>query len=541
MTRIRCAVYTRKSTEEGLEQGFNSLDAQREACEAYIASQRHEGWVLLKTRYDDGGTSGGHLDRPALQRLMRDIDENRVDQIVVYKIDRLTRSLADFARLVDRLDAANASFVSVTQSFNTATSMGRLTLNVLLSFAQFEREVTAERIRDKIAASKKRGLWMGGYVPLGYDAAGRTLTINEAEAKTVRRLFDLYEKHLAVNNVAKEAASLGLRSKRYITKSGRDQGGRALSRGHIHKILTNPLYAGRIAHKGESYDGQHKAIIAPEHWQRIQDLMQQGRTQQRGKANSGRPTLPLAGKLIDDKGERLSPVHTNKRGKRYEYYISQSLKIPGDAETKASGWRLPARALEQKIAKAITVNVRQTAPRGLLKDCDAATIEGVINRARQDGFDALSLIEKVTLAPGKLSICLEPERFATVFKVSQNVINADLLTFETSFTLRRRGVETKLMVEGEVAPRDETLLRNIALGRQFLANIKTGQSTQEIAEAQGLSRKRVQQILEFAFLSPNTIQRALDANLPDWMTTDWCLNHEISAEWAEQAELLSTP
>lgn len=224
--------------------------------------------------------------------------------------------------------------------------MGRLTLNVLLSFAQFEREVTAERIRDKIAASKKKDLWMGGYVPLGYDPAGRTLTINKAEAKTVRMLFDLYENHLAVNTVAKEAERLGLRSKRYITKSGRDQGGRTLSRGHIHKILSNPLYAGRIAHKGVTYDGQHQANIDPDHWQRIQDLMQRGRAQQRGKRNSGRPTPPLAGRLFDDKGERLSPVHTTKRGRRYDYYISQFLKIPGDADQKASGWRLPARALE---------------------------------------------------------------------------------------------------------------------------------------------------------------------------------------------------
>ncbi|MGJ8585986.1 MAG: recombinase family protein [Marinosulfonomonas sp.] len=537
MGRIRCAVYTRKSTEEGLDQGFNSLDAQREACEAYIASQRHEGWVLLNSRYDDGGISGGHLDRPALHRLMADIDQNRVDQIVVYKIDRLTRSLADFARLVDRLDAANASFVSVTQSFNTATSMGRLTLNVLLSFAQFEREVTAERIRDKIAASKKRGLWMGGYVPLGYDAAGRTLTINDAEAKTVCRLFELYGEHHAVSKVAKAAERLGLRSKRYITKSGRDQGGRMLSRGHIHKILSNPLYAGRIAHKGVTYDGQHQAIIDPDHWQRIQNLMQQGHAQKRGNQNSGRPTLPLTGRLFDHKGERLSPVHTNKAGRRYEYYISQSLKIPGDAETKASGWRLPARALEQKIAKAITVHVCQTAPRGLLGDCDAATIKGVINRARQDGFDALSLIQRVTLAPGKLSIRLDLDRLTKTFDVPSNIIDADLTVFETSFALRRRGVETKLMIEGEAIPRDETLLRNIALGHQFLANVKTGQSTQEIAEAQGLSRKRVQQILEFAFLSPATVQLALDATLPNWMTTDWCLTHGIPADWTEQAKL----
>ncbi|SDL83766.1 Site-specific DNA recombinase [Aliiruegeria lutimaris] len=231
MARIRCAIYTRKSSEEGLDQDFNSLDAQREACEAYIASQRHEGWVLLKAHYDDGGISGGTLERPALQRLMADVDAGMIDQIVVYKIDRLTRSLPDFAKLVDRLDAAQASFVSVTQAFNTATSMGRLTLNVLLSFAQFEREVTADRIRDKIAASKKKGLWMCGYVPLGYDKAGRTLVINEAEARTVRKVFALYDEHRALNQVAREASRIGLRSKRYVTQSGNCPGGNVMSRG----------------------------------------------------------------------------------------------------------------------------------------------------------------------------------------------------------------------------------------------------------------------------------------------------------------------
>ncbi len=298
MARFRCAVYTRKSTEEGLEQEFNSLNAQREACEAYVASQRREGWVLLDTRYDDGGISGGHLDRPALRRLMRDIDENRVDQIVVYKIDRLTRSLADFAKLVDRLDAAGASFVSVTKSFNTATSMGHLTLNVLLSFAQFEREVTAERLRDKIAASKKKGLWMGGYVPLGYDKAGRTLTIHDGEAETVRTLFELYETHRAVRAVAKKAERLGLRSKRYITNSGRDQEGRLMSRGHIYRILTNPLYVGRIAHKGATYDGQRSAIIQPEHWEHIQNLMQQRGARQKGQRQLGPSDLTTGRQAI---------------------------------------------------------------------------------------------------------------------------------------------------------------------------------------------------------------------------------------------------
>ena len=241
MRSIRCAIYTRKSSEDGLEQEFNSLHAQREACAAFITSQKAEGWVLVPTAYDDGGLSGGTLDRPAMQRLLADIDAGLVDQVVVYKIDRLTRSLADFAKIVERLDGAGASFVSVTQSFNTATSMGRLTLNMLLSFAQFEREVTAERIRDKIAASKRKGLWMGGYVPLGYVADGRTLRIHAAEAQTVRRLYTLYRELGTVRAATEAAVREGLRSKVRELAGGRMQGGTPLGRGHIHHILTNPL------------------------------------------------------------------------------------------------------------------------------------------------------------------------------------------------------------------------------------------------------------------------------------------------------------
>ncbi|SEV91525.1 Site-specific DNA recombinase [Cognatiyoonia koreensis] len=240
MKKTRCAIYTRKSSDDGLEQEFNSLDAQREACASYVASQKHEGWVLLPTAYDDGGLSGGSLERPALQRLMQDMRDGHIDQIIVYKIDRLTRSLADFSKIVDVLDAAGASFVSVTQSFNTATSMGRLTLNMLLSFAQFEREVTAERIRDKIAASKRKGLWMGGLVPIGYDADGRTLSINKAEAATVRTLYDLYETHQTVRAVKEHADRLKLTTKCRSGSDGTVRGGGALARGHIHHILTNP-------------------------------------------------------------------------------------------------------------------------------------------------------------------------------------------------------------------------------------------------------------------------------------------------------------
>lgn len=540
MRRVRCAIYTRKSSEEGLEQEFNSLDAQREACEAYVASQRHEGWVLLKAQYDDGGISGGHLERPALQRLMIDVDEGRVDQIVVYKIDRLTRSLADFAKLVDRLDAVQASFVSVTQSFNTATSMGRLTLNVLLSFAQFEREVTAERIRDKIAASKKKGLWMGGYVPLGYEAAGRTLTINAVEAETIRTLFALYEDHRALNFVAREAEILGLRSKRYVTQSGRDQGGQILSRGHIHKILTNPLYIGRIAHKGTSFEGQHPAIIEVEQWERVQAILREQSAIPRGQCNSDRPTSPLAGKLFDISGERLTPVHTQKAGRRYEYYISQGLKTAAAAGEKNSGWRLPARALEDRIDAAVRKHLRTAILRGLVPDVAPQLISDIISKIDHSDFDALAVVERVCIGRDSLEITVDPDHLSKAFSVPIKNPEQDQLTIKTPFTLRRRGVETKLLLEGDAIPHDETLLRNIAKGHAFLDMITSGQTVQQIAEASNQSARRVQQTLEFAFLSPDATRQIVEGRQPAFLTADWCLKHEISADWAEQAQQFNT-
>ncbi len=272
-TKVRCAIYTRKSSEEGLEQEFNSLDAQREACEAYIASQKHEGWVLLKDHYDDGGLSGGNMVRPALLELLQAVDDGLVDQIVVYKVDRLTRSLPDFSRLIERLDKAQASFVSVTQSFNTATSMGRLTLNVLLSFAQFEREVTAERIRDKIAASKKKGMWMGGRIPIGYDVKDKHLLVRGDEAAIVRQIYDLYLIHGTVRETKAAVDAMGFRSREWTTKAGRERGGLPFTRGHLYRILTNPIYVGMVGHKGATYDGQHDGIVYPAIWQKVQDSL----------------------------------------------------------------------------------------------------------------------------------------------------------------------------------------------------------------------------------------------------------------------------
>src|SRR6201984_1698107 len=323
-SRRRCAIYTRKSSEEGLEQEFNSLAAQREACEAYIRSQQHEGWLLARTRYDDGGFSGGNMQRPALQRLLADIQAGRVDIVVVYKVDRLTRSLADFARLVELFDAQGVSFVSVTQQFNTTSSMGRLTLNVLLSFAQFEREVTGERIRDKIAASKKKGMWMGGNVPLGYDANERTLVINPAEAETVRRIFALYRELGCVRRVKEEADRLGLRTKCRTAANGAELGGKRFSRGHLYTLLSNPIYTGQIMHKGQLHPAQQPALIDDASWCIVRDPLPANTRTTRRRAKAVEPSL-LAGLLVDARGGRLTPSHAVKKGRSDLYYVSAAM------------------------------------------------------------------------------------------------------------------------------------------------------------------------------------------------------------------------
>lgn len=310
--QLRVAIYTRKSSEQGLEQEFNSLHAQREACEAYIASQRELGWRPLPARYDDGGLSGGSMERPALQCLLNDVRARRVDVVVVYKIDRLTRSLMDFSKIVAVFDEHAVSFVSVTQQFNTATSMGRLTLNMLLSFAQFEREVTAERIRDKFAASKAKGMWMGGVVPLGYEVKDRKLIVNKAEARSVRWLFDTYLELGSVIRLRDAAEQQGIRSKRRTYKSGRNLGGKPLTRGHLHAILINPLYAGKIAYKGKIHNGQHAAIIDQETFDRVQALLKENSVRRLASNNFSQPHL-LTGMLFDETGDRLSPTHASKK------------------------------------------------------------------------------------------------------------------------------------------------------------------------------------------------------------------------------------
>ena len=346
--KLRCAVYTRKSSEEGLDMEFNSLDAQREACEAFIASQRAEGWVLVRDRYDDGGISGGTLERPALKRLVADIQEGLVDVVVVYKIDRLSRSLVDFTKLIEVFDANQVTFVSVTQSFNTTTSMGRLTLNILLSFAQFEREVIGERIRDKVAASRKRGMWMGGYVPLGYDVRERKLVVNEAEAALVRRIFQGFVETESCTKLVQVLRSEGATTKR----------GRPLTKSDVYRILSNRVYLGEAVHKGTAYPGEHDAIVAQAQWDAVHAVLQ---VSPRERVNRTRnTTVPLLrGLIFDSDGRAMSPSHSRGRGgQMYRYYVSQAV-LKGGATERPAIARLPAGEIEAAVVAQVRALLRQ--------------------------------------------------------------------------------------------------------------------------------------------------------------------------------------
>ena len=342
----RCAVYTRKSSEEGLEQEFNSLDAQREACEAYIASQRSEGWVLVRDRYDDGGISGGTLERPGLQRLIADIEDGLVDVVVVYKIDRLSRSLADFARLVEVFDRNDVTFVSVTQSFNTTTSMGRLTLNILLSFAQFEREVTAERIRDKVAASRKKGMWMGGVPPWGYRVENRKLVIDDKRAEHVRWIFARFIEIGSGTELAREVEKRGLRTPK----------GNRIDKKFLYRMLNNRAYIGEAVHKGQSYPGEHKAIIDRATWDRVHAILKESPRKRAARTRAETPAL-LKGLLYGPDGAAFSPTHTRKGGKLYRYYVSQTVLKHG-AGTCPVG-RVPAGQIESAVIDQLRAVFRQ--------------------------------------------------------------------------------------------------------------------------------------------------------------------------------------
>ena len=411
--KLRCAVYTRKSTEEGLNMEFNSLDAQREACEAYVASQKAEGWLLVPDRYDDGGFSGGTLERPALQRLIGDIEARRVDVVVVYKIDRLSRSLMDFAKLVEVFDRNNVTFVSVTQSFNTTTSMGRLTLNILLSFAQFEREVIGERIRDKFAASRKKGMWMGGFVPLGYDVKNRKLIINKAEAATVRMIFERFIKIGSATELVRKLRAEGICGKQ----------GKLVDKGYIYKLLNNRVYIGEAVHKGVAYPGEHQAIIDRTLWDRVHNILRESPRKRAMHTRAQTPSL-LKGLIFGPTGRAMTPAHTRKGGKLYRYYVSTDV-LKRDAEA-CTVRRVPAAEIESAVVDQMRDLLR--APEIIVRACRAArqAMEGIDEADVRDALNQLDplwdelfpaeqarivqlLVERVDVSPDGADIRLRTE------------------------------------------------------------------------------------------------------------------------------------
>jgi len=527
-----CAVYTRKSSEEGLEQEFNSLDAQREAGEAFIKSQAHEGWRLVKTRYDDGGYSGGNLERPALQGLLADIRAGKVNTVVVYKVDRLTRSLSDFAKLIELFEARGVSFVSVTQQFNTTTSMGRLMLNVLLSFAQFEREVTGERIRDKIAASKKKGLWMGGMPAIGYDIRERKLVINESEAKVIRHIFSRYAALRSVGKLGRELKSQGYLTRHFTSSSGRAYGGRPFSRGHLYRILQNRIYLGHVVHKEANYPGEHEAIIGQELWEQVQQVLAENRQALKTGAHFASGSL-LKGLIFDDASNRMSPIHANKGGRRYRYYVSQPL-LQHRPEEAGSAPRVPAHDLEKlvtdKIFEMLAADVRTRVATSNHKEGDERQL--LVRRV----LKRVEVSERLVRIQTDVAACLSEESGRGEAGASEP------RTVEVPFDfVRWRGGTQIVPADGSQALNDRSnseLIRAVARGQLWWNQLLTGhaRTVAEVARRAGVTTRYARRIIRASFLAPDIVEAILDGRQPAALSV---LQLRMPpADWAEQRRLL---
>jgi site-specific DNA recombinase len=565
---IRCAIYTRKSSEEGLDQSFNSLEAQREACESYIASQKHELWRGITTHYDDGGYSGGSMERPALHQLLADIDAGKVDTVVVYKVDRLTRSLADFAKIIERFDAGQVSFVSVTQQFNTTTSMGRLTLNVLLSFAQFEREVTGERIRDKIAASKRKGMWMGGIVPVGYDVRHRKLIVNADEAAQVRKLFRMY---LELGCVAKLKAQLdrdGVKSKARLSPSGMKSGGMSYSRGSLYCLLQNPIYLGKIQHRDATYAGEHDAIIPQELWDRVQERLSTNNKVRRSGSNSKSPSL-LVGLLYDEEGNRFTPSHAVKGGKRYRYYVSQAA-IHHRATAKTGPTRIPAQEIEGVICRRLQSLL--SSPEQLLRAIgvpseDAATSKALIIAGKQlakvwlaksptEQREFLStIIRRIVVHENSLEITIIQAALRGTLlgypstrptdqeaRVEKGIGDVFKLTIDSR--VKRCGGEVRLLVPTDSARESparpvSSLIKAVARAHRWPEQIIQGElkGRHSIARRTGLDERYVGRVLQCALLAPDIVEAILDGHQPADLGVEKLLK-DLPLDWAEQRRVL---
>lgn len=546
---LRCAIYTRKSSEEGLEQGFNSLDAQREACEAFILSQQHEGWKLVPTCYDDGGYSGGNIERPALKQLLTDIDQKKIQVVVVYKVDRLTRSLADFAKIVEQFDAKGISFVSVTQQFNTTSSMGRLTLNVLLSFAQFEREVTGERIRDKIAASKQKGMWMGGHAPIGYKGHERTLVIDEPHAPLVRYLYQCYLEVGTIRKLKMECDRLGILAPQRAHATGREYGGGRFSRGNLQRILTNPIYIGKITHFDQVYAGQHPAIIDAELWKAVQTKLTDNR-----QAHEHRPKAPsdslLTGILYDGEGQRLSPSHSQKQSRRFRYYLSPKLLDVGKVAAP-NGIRMPAQELESLVINQLCdwltntdamMNALNPAPeqiQNLLADTQKLARDLEENKTEQ--YQLLrQIVERVEVGHDHVNVLIKVSALTIV-----EAKDADkLIVLKNNIQLKRCGYAMRLILTDEnkqQTRKDQNLIDHISQAYQWLSLITSGnvQSIKEIAEAEDLNQSHVTRMINKAFLAPDIIRAILNGTQPPHLTLKYLKQYRaLPNDWNAQKSLL---
>ena len=518
---VRCAIYTRVSTDHGLEQDFNSLDAQHDAAQAYIRSQAHAGWTLIRSRYDDGGYSGGSTERPALQRLLTDVRTGKVDVIVVYKVDRLTRSLADFAKLVELFDGHGVSFVSVTQQFNTTTSMGRLTLNVLLSFAQFEREVTSERIRDKIAASKRKGLWVGGIAPLGYETKDRKIVVVEEEAERVRTIFRRYLELGSLNLLMADLRERGIVTKLRSLKTGRRVGGIPFTRGPLAHFLRNRFYIGEVAFKGEVLPGEQPAILDRDLFDAVQAKLNDQRNNQtvaRAKSDA-----LLTGRIYDDRGNRMTPSHVRKGGIKYRYYLSSSL-LHGQPGRAGSVRRVPAAEVEALVASAV---------RGHIEDSTESDHRDLIRNH----------VVRVEVQADLLVVDLKPQASSN----QPNAVDNDRLVLRIPWRKTSMKRRRDIIVPASVSPHDRrpiraetraTLVASIARGRRWLEEIIVGTvtSVEQIAAREKCSIRQVNMTISLAFLAPKLVQAAVEGRLPRGIGVTRL--RDAPAEWSRQYTML---
>ncbi|WP_374406293.1 recombinase family protein [Pelagerythrobacter sp.] len=521
MKKLRAAVYCRKSSEEGLDQEFNSLDAQREACEAYIASQKSEGWSLVRTRYDDGGWSGGTIERPALQQLLADVEAGRIDIVVVYKVDRLSRSLSDFARMVDLFDRHAVSFVSVTQAFNTTTSMGRLTLNVLLSFAQFEREVTGERIRDKIAASKAKGMWMGGFAPLGYDPKDRRLIVNEVEARTVRHIFARYLELGSVYALHAELTRDGIRTKVLNTRDGGTRGGVPFGRGNLAHLLRNRLYLGEIVHRDASYPGLHEPIVDRATFDAAQDLLERNR---RGTRERAIASAPLTGILYDALGNRMAATHARGRGgKRYLYYIS-----PVPASDPDAG-----RVLRRVSAPAI-------------EDILVERLRSWSKRPAAAWSDIRSFVRRIELHPDAVVVDLAPPAHESWTADPPDTMATPvdgILRITTPVRIHTRGGRTSCVENaarsGRLRP-DRSLIAGLRRAHTELGEhgIELADIRGSIGNARGMEDPYLRRLVGIAFLAPDIQHAILEGRQPADLRLADLVSRKLPLDWDDQRRLL---